>query len=63
VICTRLLLVRLLFLLRGGLFILGVHVLFAQLALVERDLARQTVAGLAHLAVEDVAVVFGEESA
>jgi hypothetical protein len=32
-------------------------------ALVKRDLAQQTVAGLAHLAVEDVAVVFGEESA
>ena len=39
------------------------HVLFAQLAFVERYLARQTVAGVAKLAVENVSVVFGEEGA
>lgn len=36
---------------------------FTQLAFVERDLARQAVAGVAELAVENIAVVFGEEGA
>jgi hypothetical protein len=46
-----------------GLLLLGAQVLFARLIFVKRNLARQTVARLARLAIEDFPVVFGEEGA
>jgi len=47
----------------GSLVLLGAQIIVARLTFVKRDLARQTVAGLANLAVEDISVVFGEEGA